>query len=248
MNAIPEPVFDKVASRYDAVWSDTPVGKAQRYAVWKRVDPLFGHGDFVLDLGCGTGVDALHLQSRGVSVYAIDSSPRMVEIARRRGVEAYCHPIERLGRLDLHFDGVVSNFGALNCVNSLASVAWSLARMVRSGGHLALCFMSPVCFWEIAFHLMYAEPGKAFRRLRGCADSSLGVSVFYPSGAAIVAAFQSAFRLLRFYGIGVFVPPSYVTVFTDREVERLSAFDRRLAHKPVLRSVADHRLYVFERL
>ena len=221
MELIQEAVFDKIASRYDAIWSDTPVGKAQRSAVWDRVDPLFSQGDFVLDLGCGTGVDALHLKSRGVSVYGIDSSPRMVEIARSRGVEADCRPIEHLPYLDLHLDGVLSNFGALNCVTSLVSVAASLARMVRPGGRLALCFMSPACLWEVAFYLLRAEPGKAFRRLRGRADSSLGTSVLYPSGAAIVSAFQGAFRLLAFYGIGVSVPPSYVTALSDWEVELL---------------------------
>ena len=176
------------------------------------------------------------------------SSRRMVEIARSRRIKADCFPIESLQYLDLRLDGVLSNFGALNCVTSLVSVAASLARMVRSGGRLALCFMSPACLWEIAFYLLCAEPGKAFRRLRGRATSSLGASVHYPTGTAIVSAFQGAFRLLAFYGIGVSVPPSYVTALSDRAVERLSVIDRLLANKPILRSLADHRLYIFERI
>lgn len=248
MNTVREAVFDKIAYRYDAVWSDTPVGKAQRSAVWSRVDPLFEKGDFVLDLGCGTGVDALHLQSLGVSVYGIDSSLRMVEVARRRGVEADCCPIERLQYFDLRLDGVISNFGALNCLPSLAAIADTLGRMVRPGGHLALCFMSPLCLWEIAFYLLHGKPGKAFRRLRGRAHSSIGASVFYPSTAAIISAFRSDFCFLKLYGIGVSVPPSYVTFLTHWEVEQLSALDQQLADKPILRSLADHRLYIFERV
>jgi ubiquinone/menaquinone biosynthesis C-methylase UbiE len=248
MNAISESPFDTIAPRYDAVWSDTAVGKAQRSAVWRHVDPLFKERDFVLDLGCGTGVDALHLKSRGVSVYGIDSSPRMVEIARRRGVEADCCPIERLQFLDLRLDGVISNFGALNCLASLSTVANSLGRMVRPGGHLALCFMGLVCLWEIAVYLLQGKAGKAFRRLHGRANSSIGAGVFYPSGQAIVSAFHRDFRLLGFHGIGVSVPPSYVTFLTDWEVEQLSALDRKLADKPMVRSLADHRLYIFERI
>ncbi len=247
MNAIRQNAFDKIASRYDAAWSDTPVGKAQRSAVWSRVDPLFNKGDFVLDLGCGTGVDALHLQSRGVSVYAIDSSPRMVEVARRRGVEANCCPIERLQYFDLRLDGVISNFGALNCLASLESIADSLARMVRSGGHVALCFISPICLWETVFYLLHAKPGKAFRRLHGRADSSMGAHVVYPSGADVRSAFQTDFRLLKTYGIGVSVPPSYIRFLTHWEVEQLSVLDEWLAEKPIFRSLADHRLYIFER-
>jgi hypothetical protein len=108
--------------------------------------------------------------------------------------------------------------------------------------------MSKVCLWEIAFYVLRAKPGKAIRRLRGCADSSIGAAVFYPSRRAIVAAFQADFRLLKCYGIGLFVPPSYVTSLSDGAVDRLSALDQRLADRPVLRSLADHRLYIFERI
>jgi SAM-dependent methyltransferase len=247
MTALRTSAFDAIACQYDALWSDTAVGKAQRSAVWRRVDPLFKKGAFLLDLGCGTGVDAQHFASRGVSVYAIDSSPQMVECARRRGIAADCCSIEGLRNFDVPVDGVISNFGALNCLPSLDDVAASLGRMVRFGGYLALCFMSRICLWEMAFYLMKGKPGKAFRRLRGHADSSLGAPVFYPSRRSIVAAFQPDFRLRGCYGIGVFVPPSYVSL-TDREVERLATLDRWLADKPLLRSLADHRLYIFERI
>lgn len=40
----------------------------------------------VLDLGCGAGRVALHLQGRGLEVVGIDVSPLAVELARRRGL------------------------------------------------------------------------------------------------------------------------------------------------------------------
>jgi SAM-dependent methyltransferase len=248
MNSNQGTAFDKLAHKYDAVWSDTPVGKAQRLAVWQRMDPLFKKGDVVLDLGCGTGVDAQHFLSRGVSVYGIDSSPHMVEIARSRGINAYCCPIERLPNFGSQLDGVISNFGALNCLSSLAAVADALGGMVRPGGHLALCLMSRVCLWEMAFYLLRGKIGKAFRRLRGRAGSSLGASVFYPSGSEIVSAFESEFRLRGFYGIGLCVPPSYVGFLTDRRVDQLSALDQKMSHLSIVGSLADHRLYIFERI
>ncbi len=248
MRVVQETAFDKVAPHYDAIWSDTPVGKAQRQAIWTCIDPLFKSGDFVLDLGCGTGVDALHLQSRGVLVYGMDHSGRMVEVARRRGVNANCCPIERLEYFDLRLDGVLSNFGALNCLASLSAVAKALGRMVSPGGHLALCFMGRVCAWEIMYYLLSGRVRKAFRRLRGQANSSIGATVFYPSSSTIIFAFQSDFRLVEIHGIGLTVPPSYVTVLTDWEVQQLSALDRRFAEKPIFRSLADHRLYIFERV
>ena len=91
---IQETAFDRIAFNYDRLWSTTAAGIAQRIAVWRWTDSLFEEGDLVLDLGCGTGIDALHLQASGVSIYGIDSSHRMVDVARRRGVDAHCFRIE----------------------------------------------------------------------------------------------------------------------------------------------------------
>ena len=247
MTAIEETPFDKVAASYDVLWSETPIGKAQRTAVWNHIDPLFKPGDFVLDLGCGTGIDALHLLSRGVFVHGIDSSPRMVELARQRGVEAYCFPIEGLERLDLRLDGVISNFGALNCLPSLTSLAATLGRLVRSSGYVTLCFLNRICIWEIAFYLV-RKPSKAFRRFKGHTNASVGITVFYKSSHNIISAFRSKFRFVNSYGIGLSVPPSYVTFLNGLTIEQLSMIDGRLAHRLLLRSLADHRLYVFRRL
>src|ERR1700726_2598075 len=86
--------FDALAPSYNAMWTDTPRGREQRAAVWREIDGLFRAGDRVLDLGCGTGDDALHLMSQGIGVIGIDASRQMVEVARGRGVAARLLSIE----------------------------------------------------------------------------------------------------------------------------------------------------------
>ena len=140
--------FDTLALSYDAVWTESPTGRLQRNAFWRLVAGLFRPGQHVLDMGCGTGEDAVRLAREGVRVSAIDSSREMVRVARARGVNALQLPIEQVERLDAVFDGAISNFGALNCVEDLQPVGRALARLIRPGGAVALCLLGRFCAWE----------------------------------------------------------------------------------------------------
>src|SRR5262245_24068622 len=105
--------FDALAAQYDAIWTETSIGRCQREAVWRSIDPLFQPGHRILDVGCGTGADAAHLMDRGIDVCGIDASAAMVRIARARGVNALCLAAEELQQISGPFDGVLSNFGVL---------------------------------------------------------------------------------------------------------------------------------------
>jgi ubiquinone/menaquinone biosynthesis C-methylase UbiE len=186
------PPFQEIAPRYAALWSDTARGRAQREQVWGEVDKLFQPGDRILDLGCGTGDDAAHLMSRGVEVLGIDSAPGMVEIARRRGVDAREMAIEELTPLQGEFDGAISNFGALNCVANLSEVSTELARLVRPEGKVALCVMSRFC-WSDWRHLWQRWTGHAGWR---------GVDIYYRGAGSMARTFAPHFECERHVSIG----------------------------------------------
>lgn len=236
--------FDSIAASYDELWTGTAIGRAQREQVWRHVDPLFGCGDRVLDVGCGTGEDAAHFVALGVAVHAIDPSPAMVEMARRRG--GFAVEAGGFGTDCGVSDGAISNFGALNCVPDLASAARNLERAVRPGGHAAICLIGRFCLWESLYYCARFQFRKAFRRMRGSACSSLGITIHYPTVKQTAAAFAPRFRLRQWMGIGLFVPPSYVPLPAPL-VRWCAALDRSLAHLPGLRALADHRLLIFER-
>jgi SAM-dependent methyltransferase len=240
--------FDRLAPRYDEVWTNTAVGRLQRNAVWRHVDPLFREGQRIIDLGCGTGEDARHFSGRGVNVSAFDASGEMVRVCRERGVDANVLAIEQLDGIAGIYDGAISNFGALNCIREPERLRLPLAGIVRRGGYLAICVMGRFCLWEAVHFLGRGRLRKAARRWTGGSGSgSLEIPVSYPSVRRLRRALTPDFSLLRTIGVGVCVPPSYVSMPDGRMLVRCDAIDRRIAHRRFVRGLSDHRLLIFIR-
>ena len=240
--------FDDLARRYDALWTATPAGRAQRDLVWRHTDPLFGAGDAVLDIGCGTGKDAAHFAARGIAVHATDASPAMIrEAARRGGFTAEVMRAEDLAEAPGHYDGAFSNFGALNCVEDLTAVSAALAALVRPGGRVAICVIGRFCLWEMVYYALRLQFASALRRVRHrTVMSRFGVRVHYRSARQLRDAFAPRFVCQRWMGIGLLAPPSYVSL-PGALVRCLGALDRVFAALPVLRGMADHRLMILVR-
>ncbi len=127
-------VFDETAATYDSTFTNSAIGLVQRESVWMEIDRTFAAGQHILEINCGTGVDALHLASRGVHVTACDSSPRMIQVARQRAVPAEVPATvdfrvlanERIGtmRKEGPFAGIFSNFSGLNCMPEVCFLAY----------------------------------------------------------------------------------------------------------------------------
>lgn len=255
--------FDEAAARYDKIWTCSLSGRLQREQVWRVLDRVSRPGDRILDLGCGSGTDAIHLAQRGARVHATDLSPEMLRTTRRKVSSAgldHAVTTERLslaGLADLKdrelFDGAISNFGALNCVADLGPVAAGLARVLRPSAPLLICLLGRFCLWETIWYLLDAQPRKAFRRRRASTRAALGsgpsFQVFYHSIARIARAFEDNFELRSWRGVGLFVPPPYVSLANDlpRLFARVAVLDRVLGGWPLLRASADHRLLLFIR-
>ena len=257
------PAFDAIAQDYDRIFTHSILGKAQRLLVHEALRGYFRSGQRVLDLNCGTGEDAIHLASTGVSVVACDVSQRMVEIARTKAAGrpelalnfTVCanEDLDAL-RDQAPFDGVLSNFGGLNCTSDLAGVARSLAHLVRPGGEVFLCLLGPFCAWEVFWYSVRAQWRKAFRRMKpGGTEAKIGEAVLrvhYPNVRQIQIAFASSFDLVSWRGVGVVLPPSWMEPLFQHHpalVNLLTSIDRTLGRVLVFRGVADHILFHFVR-
>jgi SAM-dependent methyltransferase len=257
--------FDAVADTYDELFSESRIGQAQRASVLTELKKSFRTGDRVLEVGCGTGVDACFLGSRGVQVEACDCSPRMLAVATRRvsdtGNSEFVRPqllaAEQISELrgNRLFDGAFSNFGALNCVQDLRRFASDLAPLLRPGAPVLLCLMGPCCLWEMIWYLAQGRPKKALRRFHRdgvnarLADGAV-VHVSYPWVRSLTRTFGPEFRLKAVKGIGLSVPPSYLEPLALRFPRAFGIqkqIDSWLEEFPGIRLLADHILLRFER-
>jgi SAM-dependent methyltransferase len=259
--------FDELASEYDATFTESAIGKALRAIVWSRLEHVFIASGRVLELGCGTGEDALRLARRGIEVVAVDASSRMIQVARQKAqakdshngedrvarVEFHCLPMESLGStLDAQaFDGVLSNFGAVNCVADLPALAAIVAARLRPGAPLVWVVMGRYVPWEWLWYLLQGNWTKAWRRLNRRGVSWRGLNILYPTPAELTAVLRPHFAICRVAPLGVALPPSYAGKWLERRPRLLKTLTRleELAQRwSVLASLSDHYIVEATRL
>jgi SAM-dependent methyltransferase len=249
--------FDQAADEYDR-FTDGVIGGLLRSAVHERLRARCRPGDRILEINCGTGEDAVWLAHQGCHVVATDVSAGMLAVARRKvdaagaadRVELRRTAIEAIDARLGTFDSLLSNFGGLNCVTSLAAVMPRLAARVRPGGFAMCSIMGPAVPWEWAWFLAQGRPGTAFRRLRRDGVEWRGVRVRYPSIAETTRAAAPWFVRRRVAALGCLVPPSYVERWASRHrrgVAWLARVERLLGAVRPLPDVSDHYLIELER-
>jgi SAM-dependent methyltransferase len=253
--------FDAVAERFDERFTPWLSVAAQRRAVRAALERAFPPGARLIEVGGGTGDDALWLAARGRRVLMTDASPAMVRMATaklsgRAGVRAEVCAAEDLARLasglEGPFDGAFSNFAALNCVSDLRAFARGLAGMLRPGAPALLVIFGTVCPGEWLIEALRGRPRSMFRRLaRADAPARLGGRTFtvrYHRRAELERALSPWFRAIGRSGVGVLVPPSAAEPWISRHPRLLGALetmDRTLSTP--LAPLGDHVLHHFVR-
>jgi SAM-dependent methyltransferase len=247
--------FDALAGDYDAEFTASALGRTLRTMVWERYAAAFPGRQSLLELGCGTGEDAIWFAKHGHRVLAIDASEQMVRVAAQKASQAgvadrlrfLCLPMERLHELPGEtFDGVYSNFGAVNCV-AREDLARLLASRVRPGAALLWVVMGRYVPWEMGWYCAHGDPRRAFRRLRRGGTAWRGLRVTYPTPARLARELRPHFTARRHRALGFALPPSYAAGWLDRSPRSLAWLtraERQAQRLSPLAAWSDH--YIFE--
>lgn len=255
-------VFDHLAESYDNHFTETQIGRWLRGRVHARLNQHWIAGDYVLELGCGTGEDARHLAAYGIQVTATDASEKMLDVASLKNQQT---PLATFEQLDLAhlpqdgingpFSGAFSNFGVLNCIPEYTTLAEWLSQRIKPGGKVCLGIMSPYCVWEMAWHGAHLHFRRATRRLRKGVkfkvEASHEMPIYYPTPRRITREFSQWFKRTHIEGLALFLPTSEtfgVVEKRPRLLWMLTGLESRFATMPGLAPFADHYWIEFERL
>jgi ubiquinone/menaquinone biosynthesis C-methylase UbiE len=151
--------FDRLAADYDS-WYQTPLGARssalEMEAVLSLAEPK--PGEVALDVSCGTGNYAIALAERGVKVAALDSSDRMLQIARSKAARKELAIDWRSGAAeDLPFASdsldLVTAVLMLEFTRSPQEVVHEMLRVVKPGGRLVIGALGKYNLWAAARRL-----------------------------------------------------------------------------------------------
>jgi ubiquinone/menaquinone biosynthesis C-methylase UbiE len=255
--------FDAVAADYDRREADNPIMQLMRERSLALLDRTFAEGSTLLDVGCGTGTEALWLSERGRTVIGVDSSSQMLEVLARRAAAADLQVSTRLMRAgdlmtlagergEASFDGAYSSFGALNTEPLLEPTLDALSRLVRPGGKIVLGVMNRWCVAEMLLLAAGGRPKQALRRTRPSLQVGVGtnkIEVRYPSWRRLRRALSPRFRVVSVQALPLLLLPYAWPAFAAHpRLYRLArALDGILARRRPFTSLGDHVLVVAER-
>ncbi|MBN1936740.1 MAG: methyltransferase domain-containing protein [Anaerolineae bacterium] len=256
--------FDLAAGCYDdETTRNSPMADMRRISL-ETLLSTFKAGDRLLEIGCGTGEEAIALARAGVRVLATDLSGAMVEIAARKVVEAGLDDWVQVRQLAAGefgvlvdewgvgaFDGAYASFGPLNGEPDLAGIADVLRQLIKPGGRLLVGVMNRFYLWETAWFALRGHPRQAVRRWGGKVLAGVSPSLpvliptWYYTPRQFARAFAS-FRQVSCRALPLLLPPPYAAYLWPK-LRFLHALERRLASLWPFNALGDHFLMVLER-
>lgn len=136
---------------YDEIMADVPYGRWLDYI--EKIWESFGHKPTtVLDLACGTGNMSLLLAQKGYQVIGLDSSPHMLQVARKKSHDVGIYIEFILGdmrnfQLPFQVDAAVSLFDSLNYLlepSQIKSAFKSVYSCLKPSGYFVFDVNTPL--------------------------------------------------------------------------------------------------------
>jgi SAM-dependent methyltransferase len=258
--------FDSASDEYDFTIRQNFIN------VWIRnrsIDELLlltRPDDVLLEIGSGTGVEALRISKHVRGIVATDISNSMISLLEQkvatRGLGDKIKPVRlagsEIGKASMYLpNGKVrlaySFNGALNCELKIREFPFELWKITQPKGLFVCSIRNTFCLSEAIFHAAVLQLNRMAPRKRQPVMVSVGgmdIPSYYYSPRKFAKIFEKYFKLKRMIGLPSILPPAYLSDFYVRVRKSLffleSAEKALSSHYPLNR-VGDQTLMIFER-
>ncbi len=258
--------FDNVADDYDRHITGNRVNLLLRNRSLAVLRQRFSNAPRVLEIGCGSGMETLPLLEIGHEVLAVDISPRMLSVVRKKAGEAGVSEqltTRMLAARDLPrladegylgaFDAAFSTYGALNCEPDLSAIPAAIAGLLKPHSPFVVAVYNRWCLFELLGYSLAGRPGRAFGRRKNpvpVGGSRFCVDVYAHSTSDFRRLFAPWFTVERLEAVPLLLPPSDLVSYADRFArhwDRLTAWDAAWSRAWPLNRLGDHFLMTLVR-
>ncbi len=256
--------FDSASEEYDFTIGGNFINVWIRDRSISEVLALARPDDVLLEVGCGTGTEALRISRWVAGVVATDISPGMVSILRTkvkaRNLSAKVVPLE-LAAADVRLAGehlrggkarlVYSFNGALNCELELGRFVSELSRVMEPGGFFVCSVRNRLCIEESlvqAALLRFRSMSPRKKQPKMVSVGGMDVPAYYYYPWEFAKYFRGRFEVRKQVALPAVIPPPYLNdtyVKVRSRVKILERADASLADKFPFNRFGDQTLFVF---
>ena len=221
--------FDSASEEYDFTINRNFINTWIRRRSLQVLRGLVSPQDYLLEIGCGTGAEALEVVRWVAGIVAIDVSDKMIELleakVRARGLTGRVFPMKFPASEIMQLGDIIkgkpirvaySFNGALNCEPKLDHFAQELHALLEPEGYFVCSIRNTICASEMLSHAFVLQFDRATPRKKQPVMVSVGgkdIPSTYYSPSSFLDHFRPYFRAEEVIALPSLLPPAYLNEY-----------------------------------